>query len=116
MTAPDNGNLILRFAHVFKSAQRPAADLDSFFYLDVDLELPGTGVTAIYGPSGSGKTTLLRCVAGLQPIDNGRCLLGSECWQDESTTLPVHQRPVGYVFQEYNLFDHLDVMGNLMFA
>lgn len=85
------------------------------FSLDVSLALPGRGVTAIYGPSGSGKTTLLRCIAGLERSGGGYLSVNGEVWQDDKhgVFVPVHQRPLGYVFQEASLFAHLDVQGNL---
>jgi len=86
------------------------------FKLDVDLTLPGRGVTALFGPSGSGKTTLLRCVAGLERAPQGRLLVGDAVWQDEQQWLPTHQRPIGYVFQEASLFPHLTVLGNLRYG
>jgi molybdate transport system ATP-binding protein len=88
------------------------------FELSVDLALPATGITVLYGPSGSGKTTVLRCVAGLQRPDQGRVEINGACWDDSArgVHLPAWSRPVGYVFQEARLFDHLDVRGNLMFA
>jgi molybdate transport system ATP-binding protein len=86
------------------------------FVLNVDLQLPGRGVTAIFGPSGSGKTTLLRCMAGLEHAASGALRLKGETWQDGKIFLPPHQRPIGYVFQEANLFAHLDVAANLEFG
>jgi molybdate transport system ATP-binding protein len=86
------------------------------FALAVALNLPAQGVTAIFGPSGSGKTSLLRAIAGLDHHSGGLVQLGEEIWQDGSTFLPVHRRKLGYVFQEDNLFVHLDVLGNLRFA
>ncbi|MDP3637826.1 MAG: molybdenum ABC transporter ATP-binding protein [Azonexus sp.] len=86
------------------------------FSLDVDLTLPGRGVTALFGHYGSGKTTLLRCVAGLERAAHGRLEFKGKIWQDEKTWLPTHQRPIGYVFQEASLFAHLDVLGNLRFG
>jgi molybdate transport system ATP-binding protein len=91
------------------------------FALDVDLRLPAHGVTAILGPSGSGKTTLLRAVAGLARPKPGRVALGDVVWQDETGQgariwLPAHRRPIGLVFQEASLFDHLTVAGNLDFG
>ncbi len=85
------------------------------FVLDVKLELPGRGVTAIFGPSGSGKTTLLRSIAGLERASAGYLSVRGEVWQDEASSIfmPVHLRPLGYVFQEASLFAHLDVKGNL---
>ena len=86
------------------------------FTLDVDLQLPTRGVTALFGPSGSGKTSLLRCIAGLERACSGRLLVEGIVWQDDKDFFPVHQRPIGYVFQEANLFAHLDVAGNLDFG
>jgi len=82
------------------------------FTLDVDLDLPGSGVTAVFGQSGCGKTTLLRCIAGLER-GAGRLDVNGETWQDEATFLPTHRRPLGYVFQDARLFAHLTVSGNL---
>jgi molybdate transport system ATP-binding protein len=86
------------------------------FSLDVDLTLPGRGVSALFGHSGSGKTTLLRCLAGLERAAHGRLCFKGEIWQDEHHWLPTHRRPLGYVFQEASLFPHLSVLGNLDFG
>ena len=86
------------------------------FSLDVDLALPGRGVTALFGHSGSGKTTLLRCIAGLERAAQGRLAVDGEVWQDAGSWLPPHQRPIGYVFQEASLFAHLTVLGNLRYG
>lgn len=85
------------------------------FSLDVDVQLPGRGVTAIFGPSGSGKTSLLRCIAGLDHAPGGYLSVNGEVWQDDATRLfkPVHKRSLGYVSQAANLFAHLSVQGNL---
>lgn len=86
------------------------------FHLDVNLELPGRGVTSLFGPSGCGKTTLLRAMAGLERYPGGFLQVADEIWQDEHSFIPVHRRPLGYVFQEASLFDHLDVGGNIAFG
>ena len=86
------------------------------FSLDVDLELPGQGVTALFGPSGCGKTTLLRCMAGLSRASAGRLVVNGETWQDANAFRPVHLRPLGYVFQEANLFAHLSIRRNLEYG
>ncbi len=94
-------------------------DLDyGSFRLNVDLHLPGTGITVLFGPSGSGKTTLLRCIAGLQKAQQGLLAINGEVWQDSERGLfiPTHKRALGYVFQEANLFPHLTVKGNLQFG
>lgn len=87
----------------------------SGFSLDVDLNLPGKGVTALFGHSGSGKTTLLRCIAGLERAVGSLTVNGST-WQNDKLFLPPHKRPLGYVFQEANLFPHLSVQGNLQYG
>ncbi|CAN5209112.1 molybdenum ABC transporter ATP-binding protein [soil metagenome] len=86
------------------------------FSLAVDLALPGHGVTVLFGPSGCGKTTLLRCIAGLNRAPSGRLVVNGETWQDGDFFLPVHQRPLGYVFQEANLFAHLSIRRNLQYG
>jgi molybdate transport system ATP-binding protein len=85
------------------------------FALNVDLQLPGRGVTALFGPSGCGKTTLLRCIAGLERA-SGSLMVNEHLWQDATHFTPTHQRAIGYVFQEASLFPHLSVRGNLHYG
>ncbi len=87
------------------------------FLLDVDLHLPGQGVTALFGPSGCGKTTCLRAMAGLEQT-TGRVEVNGQPWQDSATKLwlPTHKRQLGYVFQEASLFDHLNVRQNMEYG
>jgi molybdate transport system ATP-binding protein len=85
------------------------------FSLEVNVQLPGSGVTALYGPSGCGKTTLLRCLAGLERA-TGTLSVNGESWQDASVFKPTHQRAIGYVFQESSLFPHLSALGNLQYG
>ena len=86
------------------------------FSLDVDERFPSRGVTALFGHSCSGKTTLLRCIAGLEHAASGELEFAGEVWQDATTWLPTHRRPLGYVFQEASLFAHLSVLGNLRYG
>jgi molybdate transport system ATP-binding protein len=88
------------------------------FNLDVDLTLPGTGITVLFGHSGSGKTSLLRCIAGLQQAPQGFLAVNGSVWQDSKRGLflPTHKRSLGYVFQEANLFPHLSVWDNLHYG
>ncbi len=88
----------------------------SDFVLKVDLQLPARGISALFGPSGSGKTTLLRCIAGLERTANGLLSVNDVVWQDSTQSLPTHQRPLGYVFQEASLFPHLSVRRNLEYG
>jgi len=86
------------------------------FCLDVDLRLPASGVTVFFGHSGSGKTTLLRCIAGLEKAPSATVSFKEKIWQNAKKFIPVHKRPLGYVFQEASLFDHLTAAKNLDFA
>jgi molybdate transport system ATP-binding protein len=86
------------------------------FSLDVDLDLPARGVTALFGASGSGKTTLLRCIAGLERAPGGFLAVDGEVWQDGPVFLPTHRRPLGYVFQEASLFPHLSAHANIEYG
>ncbi|MDH5327343.1 MAG: molybdenum ABC transporter ATP-binding protein [Gammaproteobacteria bacterium] len=85
------------------------------FRRDIDIQLPGNGISAVFGPSGCGKTTLLRAIAGLDR-HRGNLSVGGQVWQDDSTFLPTHQRPLAYVFQEASLFQHLNVQQNLEYG
>ena len=88
------------------------------FSLDIDLILPGRGITALFGPSGSGKTTCLRAMAGLERAPGGLFTIDGEVWQDEQrgVFVPTHRRALGYVFQEASLFAHLSVRRNMEFG
>ncbi|XIE80389.1 ABC transporter ATP-binding protein [Streptomyces sp. SBR177] len=78
----------------------------------VDLEVAEHEIVCVLGPSGSGKSTLLRAVAGLQPLDAGRVLLGGA----DQAGVPVHRRGVGLMFQDHQLFPQRDVAGNVAFG
>ena len=94
---------------------RLSGPLDDFA-LSVDFTLPARGVTALFGRSGCGKTTVLRCMAGLSCVESGYLSVKGQVWQDETRFIPVHKRPVGFVFQEASLFPHLSVHENLIFG
>ncbi len=81
----------------------------------LDLPLGGEPVTVLFGPSGSGKTTVLRCLAGLDRPDAGRIRFEGETWFDASVGIfvPPQGRGVGFLFQDYALFPHLTVAGNV---
>ncbi|MGK0268699.1 MAG: molybdate transport system ATP-binding protein [Paraglaciecola sp.] len=95
---------------------RYASPVKPSFGLDIDIDMPGQGITAIFGESGSGKTSLLRCIAGLEKNASGSLNVNGECWQNASSFVPTHKRSLGYVFQEASLFEHLTAMGNLHYA
>jgi len=87
------------------------------FRLSVALEL-GCETLALVGPSGAGKSSVLRAIAGLLRPERGRVALGRATWLDTDlgVDLPPERRSVGLVFQEYALFPHLDVRGNVAFG
>ena len=88
------------------------------FSLCLSQQLPLSGVVGVLGPSGSGKSTLLRVLAGLEAGAEGRICFDDQVWLDTHAKrfLAPHRRAIGYVFQEANLFHHLDVAGNLAFG
>jgi sulfate transport system ATP-binding protein len=79
---------------------------------DVSFSAPAGGITTLLGPSGSGKSTVLRVVAGLEQPDSGQVLFGS----DDVTNLPAQKRGLGFVFQSYALFKHMNVRKNIAFG
>jgi molybdate transport system ATP-binding protein len=86
------------------------------FVLDTSFEVPATGVTGLFGPSGCGKSTVLRCIAGLQHLPGSFCAIDGDVWQDQTIFRQPYQRPIGYVFQEASLFQHLSVRRNLLYG
>lgn len=80
-------------------------DLEMVF----DVAFPAASLTAIIGPSGGGKSTLLNLVAGFETAIAGKVLIGDE----DVTALPPGQRPVNMIFQDNNVFAHLDVWSNV---
>ena len=88
------------------------------FFLDLDVDLPGRGVSALFGPSGSGKTSFLRALAGLERARSSFVEINGSVWQDDARGffMPTHQRPLGFVFQEASLFGHLNVRRNLEYG
>lgn len=86
------------------------------FSLNLNCQLKGTGITAIYGHSGAGKTTLLRWLAGLEKNTTGKLQVNGQTWQRPDYFLATENRRIGYVFQEPRLFPHLSVSDNLNFS
>ncbi|HEY8451103.1 MAG: ABC transporter ATP-binding protein [Micromonosporaceae bacterium] len=78
----------------------------------VDLEVRAGELVTLVGPSGSGKSTILRLIAGLEQPDSGRVLLDGR----DVSRIPPQRRAVAMVFQDYALYPHLTVRGNLMFG
>ena len=79
----------------------------------IELEVEPGSVCALLGPSGCGKTTTLRLIAGLEQPDAGEITLGDRVLCGPNRFVPPEQRRIGMVFQDYALFPHLDVAGNV---
>ena len=90
----------------------------SDFRLNVDVAIPRQGVTVLLGPSGSGKSTLLRILAGLESVNFGYLRNASDVWLDtrRRIMLPAQKRKLGFVFQDYALFPHLNVFDNIAYG
>ncbi|NNF91388.1 MAG: ATP-binding cassette domain-containing protein, partial [Boseongicola sp.] len=79
------------------------------FTLTADFAVDAPGIVAVIGPSGSGKSTLLSLIAGFETPDKGRVL-----WDGQDLTgIPPGKRPVAVLFQDNNLFPHLDLVSNV---
>jgi iron(III) transport system ATP-binding protein len=81
-----------------------------------DLDVSEGRTLALLGASGCGKTTLLRLVAGFERPDGGEIWIGDEQVAGTGVHVPPEHRRVGMVFQDYALFPHLDVLGNIGFG
>ncbi len=79
----------------------------------VDLDVAEGGICALLGPSGCGKTTLLRLVAGFERPDAGSIVVAGRVVAGPTGIEPPERRQIGMVFQDYALFPHLDVAGNV---
>lgn len=75
-------------------------------------------ILVLFGPSGCGKTTTLRCIAGLAKPDMGKICLDNRTFYDSKNAIfvPPRERNVGYMFQEYALFPHLNVKKNIWYG
>lgn len=87
------------------------------FELEVNLSL-SQGILAIIGPSGAGKTTILQCLAGLQTPSWGQINIQDKniFSSEQSINVPIKNRRIGYVFQDYALFPHMTVEKNVMYG
>lgn len=86
--------------------------------LEVDLQIPAKGITAIFGVSGAGKTSLINAISGLTQPQRGRIQLNERLLFDaeQKIALPPEKRRIGYVFQDARLFPHYRVRGNLQYG
>ena len=79
---------------------------------NIDLDVEKGELVTLLGPSGCGKSTLLRSLAGLEQISSGKIILDGE----DITNLPVQKRGIGMVFQQYSLFQNMNVEENIAFC
>lgn len=86
--------------------------------LEVELEVHPGELLALLGPNGAGKSTVLRCLAGLAPIDAGSITIDGLVVDDPTsdTLIEPEDRPIGFVFQNYLLFDHMSVLENVAYG
>jgi len=89
-----------------------------FFDVDVSFSCPDSKMLVMIGPSGGGKTRIIRMMAGLDKPDEGKIVFRDRTWFDSARgiNIPVQQRRLGYVFQDYTLFPHLNLYDNAAFA
>lgn len=105
-----------------REAQLRLVDLDKTYpgghhaLRGVSLDVADGEVVVIIGPSGCGKSTLLRTINGLEPINSGKILFDGNDLAAPGVSWPGVRRRIGMVFQSYELFPHLTVMGNLTLA
>ena len=105
-----------------REAQLRLVDLDKTYpgghhaLRGVSLDVADGEVVVIIGPSGCGKSTLLRTINGLEPINSGQILFDGSDLAAPGVSWPGVRRRIGMVFQSYELFPHLTVMGNLTLA
>ena len=86
------------------------------FSIDARLEINKGSFVCLYGRSGSGKTTLLRILAGFLRADSGSIKDGDRVLQEGAEFLSAGKRRIGFLFQDYALFENMSVTGNLLFA
>lgn len=89
-----------------------------YFELDISFSCAKKNMVVMIGPSGGGKTTIIRMLAGLEKPDEGRIIFSNETWFDSTNNInqTPQKRRLGYVFQDYNLFPHLNLFENAAFA
>lgn len=108
--AENNGNVKIHVEHLKKN-------FGSLEVLkDVSLDIHEGEVVVILGPSGSGKSTFLRCLNRLEEITDGTVVVDGYDITDKHTDINKVRENVGMVFQLFNLFNNLDVMGNMILA
>ena len=103
-----NNNIIIRSLSQLKDNKKI---LD-----DINLNIPIHKVVCLVGPSGCGKTSLLRVIAGLDKFNSGQIFFDNKLISKQKFSIPTEDRNIGLVFQESNLFPHLNVFKNVSFG
>lgn len=86
------------------------------FSINAKFEISKGSFACLYGKSGSGKTTILRLIAGFLKADSGEISAEGEILQNSTKFMPSQKRNIGFLFQDYALFENLSVIKNLLFA
>ena len=89
---------------------------DGKFMLETDLSFESGDFVALYGASGGGKTTILRLIAGFEAPQSGFIKVGDKIFFDDKINLAPQKRNIGFLFQDYALFENMNVFKNLLFA
>ena len=83
---------------------------------NLNFDISNGSIGLIKGESGSGKSTLLNVIAGLKKADSGNVICNNKVYMDENTFLPPESRRIGYVFQDFALFPHINAKKNIIYA
>ena len=102
---------MLELKDIQKTRLTPSGQIRTLAH-KLNLSVSAGEVVAVLGPSGSGKSTLLKIIAGLEPLDAGQVLFDGV----DLATTPTHKRGFALMFQDFALFPHLDVLGNVAFG
>ncbi|RAX52253.1 molybdenum ABC transporter ATP-binding protein [Helicobacter sp. 16-1353] len=98
--------------------KKPLNGANGEMLLEVNTEIQKGEFISIFGKSGAGKTTILRILSGLDSPKEGEIIVNGEVWfsKNKRINLPPQKRKIGFVFQDYALFPHLNVYKNLCFG
>ena len=83
---------------------------------NLNFDISNGSIGLIKGESGSGKSTLLNVIAGLKKADSGNVVCNNKVYMDKNTFLPPERRRIGYVFQDFALFPHINAKKNITYA
>lgn len=86
------------------------------YEIDIDFSI-GNELAVLFGPSGAGKTTILKAIAGIHKPDHGKIAINDRVlFENHTLFMPPQKRKVGFVFQEYALFPHMNVLDNIHYG